>query len=391
MKRVKVLFTLGGLLLLGVLALLWARKWDAHATATYQGRTVEEWLYAYYRSATPRDLEIHYLALKELREHSIPILAEMCVENARPTRWERILEELRKKARLTAPAVSSDSLYNLSRFALQIMDPSAREILPGAEELFDGGLLVGNRNAGISMVQFATRDQEACVPLLRRAYLDGIEAGEIASEIARELFKDSVPPADLLAPLIQHLRRGGPNFGSMDDSYHLLGEFGRAASNSVDFLRPRFESEANRWVKASIGVVLVRVDPSATDVLDLLMGWALDPSEESRSAASIQLSWARRGARPSAERILAGLDGVPEPHLLEDVLVRMFTPDPAEDARVGPLGEEDAAMIERLVRRFHNHLSDPGRTNALNDRLNPAWRILRLDPSDARAWEVFRS
>jgi hypothetical protein len=36
-------------------------------------------------------------------------------------------------------------------------------------------------------------------------------------------------------------------------------------------------------------------------------------------------------------------------------------------------------------------MQDPARTNALDHRLNPAWRVLQLAPEDASAWAVFRS
>ncbi|MFM7099671.1 MAG: hypothetical protein ACKO3N_00690 [Verrucomicrobiota bacterium] len=244
-------------------------------------------------------------------------------------------------------------------------------------------------------MRFTATEPEACVPLLARAYRDrAVEVGETASEVARELWEEGVPPRELLEPLVGFLRRGAPDFGAMDDSYALLGNYGVAASNAIPFVRERFGREPTNAVRINLAVAWTRIDPASSVPLDFLVDTALDePVNPLRSAAFQGLLRVGPSGGAAARRLMEQLQREPSNAALVDVLAVMGkvpAPDSPGPAATLP-SEFPPAIRAELIAHLHRTMQDAARTNALDHRLNPAWRVLQLTPGDAPAWAVFRS
>lgn len=381
-----------------VLASLFRGRSREGSSASHDGRPLELWLYGYFRSRTAGEFEANYRALEALRKESIPALAELCLENLHPQRWERVVAEVRRHLGAPEAGPSREDVYRLSEFALRTWDPRGSEVEPIARQHFEGGWLPAHRKDALALLRFVAVDPEPCVPLLVRGYEHGaVEVGEVASEVGRELFKDAPPPRGLLEPLVGLLRRGASGFQELDDSYAFLGNFGRAASNAVPVVRERFEREPTNYVKLRLATVWARIDPGASRALDFLVDTALDEGTNGlRSGAFVALLELGAAAAPAAGRIWERAKREPSNHTFDDLLTRMgevrySASAPGEAASGGGLGALPLGIRQGFVERLERCLTDPGRTNALEHRLNPAWHLLRLDPGHAEAWRVFRS
>lgn len=131
MKRLPVIVVSAVLILLAGVLLVGRRGGSpSAAAAVHDGKPLDVWLYRYFRPPTEAEFETSYRALKALRASSVPALAELCLENTHPPRWERLLIEVRRYLGDPHANLTRQDIQQLSELALRTFEPKGSELPP---------------------------------------------------------------------------------------------------------------------------------------------------------------------------------------------------------------------------------------------------------------------
>ncbi len=344
---------------------------------SYQGKAMSSWFKESCRSGQfmqgsydwDRQSEC-VAAFKAMGTNAVPFLVEQAFdfrrESATWSNISRFLNHAPSSWPVPRPIPTWTKMAEATTLLKEIKPPAGQLLAQMQEHL--NATNVDEHRQALNILGSSGEGAAQAVPYLTAALK---EKDNLTRRHALASLRRIGPQAQAAAPdLIGMLREpSGTDYLGEGAASVLAVVGGPKAASAVPAIRELFEQETN-WVwRGDLGVALMRIDPTQTEVLDFLIeGVTSHQPASQRSTAAIFLGRIGPAARPAAPVLIKALEQ---------------TNDTLFSAISWALTNIGVAKSDFLPQMKAQLMS-----SGLNTRVNAAARVLEVDPADRDARQV---